>query len=300
MKPTNYEKVTKDIIADLQNGTLTWRKPWSASNTKGRITPPLRHTGEPYTGVNVLLLWDAAVQNGYASHYWMTFNQAEEYGAKVRKAERGTKVCFAMPSTKTEEEENARKRKCKKGFIKFYTVFNADQIEGLPTRYAADPKPALIGVQRIERAEAFFAATGADIRHGGSTACYNRTTDHVKMPPIEAFNSPEDYYATLAHELTHWTRHSTRLNREYGGKRFGDKGYAREELVAELGAAFLCAELDLTPQTCKGHASYIKGWLQVLNGDSRAIFDAAADAQRAVDFLRDKSCPTQKLEPIAA
>ena len=140
-------------------------------------------------------------------------------------------------------------------------------------------------MQRIERADAFFAATRADIKHGGNRAYYNIGSDFVQMPPFEAFRDAESYYAILAHECTHWTRHDSRLAREFGRKRWGDAGYAMEELVAELGSAFLCADLDLTPEIREDHAAYIASWLEVLKNDKRAIFSAAAHAQRAADFL---------------
>jgi antirestriction protein ArdC len=136
-----------------------------------------------------------------------------------------------------------------------------------------------------ERADRFFAATNADIRHGGDRAYYAAGSDHVQMPPFECFRDSESYAATLAHELTHWTKHKTRLDREFGRKRWGDEGYAMEELVAELGAAFLCADLDLTLDVRDDHAAYLANWLTVLKRDNRAIFSAAAHAQRAADFL---------------
>jgi antirestriction protein ArdC len=140
-------------------------------------------------------------------------------------------------------------------------------------------------LQRIDHAERFFRQTGADIRHGGNQASYSVTGDVVRMPPLECFRDSESYYATLLHELTHWTRHGSRLNREFGRKRWGDAGYATEELVAELGSAFLCADLSLTPEVREDHAAYIATWLDVLKHDNRAILTASAHAQRAVDFL---------------
>jgi len=140
-------------------------------------------------------------------------------------------------------------------------------------------------VQRIERAESFFAATHADIRHGGNMAYYNIGSDFVQMPPFESFRDAENYYAILAHECTHWTRHKSRLDRDLGRKRWGDAGCAMEELVAELGSAFLCADLDLTPEIREDHAAYIANWLEVLKNDKRAIFSAAAHAQKAADYL---------------
>jgi antirestriction protein ArdC len=146
-------------------------------------------------------------------------------------------------------------------------------------------------VQRIERVESFFAATGAVVRHGGNRAYYSISTDHVQMPPIEAFRDAESYYATRAHETTHWTRHKSRLDRDFGRKRFGDEGYAIEELVAELGSAFLSADLDLTPEVRDDHAAYIASWIKVLKDDKRAIFSAASHAQRAADFLHGLQQP---------
>ena len=164
------------------------------------------------------------------------------------------------------------------------------------------PVQVINSAERNARAEAFFNATRADIRHGGNSAHYSGGSDQVQMPPFETFRSPEAYYATLAHELTHWTKHPKRLDRDFGRKRWGDEGYAREELVAELGAAFLCADLALTPEAGTDHAAYIQSWLKVLRNDKRAIFSAAADAQRATEFLHAFQQPTiaKELEGCAA
>lgn len=285
MKQDIYKQVTDKIIVDLEQGELTWLKPWSAANTEGRIIRPLRHNGIAYRGINVLMLWGAALEAGYNSPYWMTFKQAQELGAHVRKGERGNPVVYANTITKTEEGADGSEEERTIPFMKAYSVFNVEQIDGLPDHYHAKVEPVIDSAQRIEHADAFFAATGADIRHGGNRAYYNGDSDHVQMPVFECFRSPESYYATLAHELTHWTKHKTRLDREFGRKRWGDEGYAREELVAELGAAFLCADLGLTPEAGTDHAAYIQGWLKLLTDDKRAIFAAAAHAQRAADFL---------------
>jgi antirestriction protein ArdC len=169
--------------------------------------------------------------------------------------------------------------------MKGYTVFNVEQIDGLPEHFYAKPEPKGETVQRIESAESFFAATCASVVHGGSRACYVPRTDNIHMPCIDCFRDAESYYATLAHEATHWTAHPSRLAREFGRKRWGDEGYAMEELVAELGSAFLSADLDLTPKTREDHAAYIASWIKALKNDKRAIFTAASYAQRAVDFL---------------
>lgn len=286
MKEDVYQKVTNKIIADLEKGELSWLKPWSSGNMDGQIVKPLRHNGQPYNGINVLMLWGAAVEHSYQSPTWMTFKQAKELGAHVKKGERGNLVVYANTITKTEEQDDGSEEERTIPFMKGYTVFNVDQIKGLPEQYYTKPEPIIDGAERIDHAEAFFSASGADIRHGGNRAFYcGGGSDHVQMPHFEAFRSPEAYYATLAHELTHWTKHPNRLDREFGRKKWGDEGYAREELVAELGAAFLCADLELTPEPGEDHAAYIQSWLKVLKNDKRAIFSAAAHAQRAADYL---------------
>lgn len=280
-----YTRVTNKIIADLEQGTRTWLKPWNASNTTDRITLPLRHNGVPYRGINVLLLWGEAMEKGYASARWMTFKQASELGANVRKGEHGSLVVYADKFTKTESGENGQEVEREIPFMKGYTVFNVEQIEGLPDSYQIKPKP--IGgekLQLIAQAEAFFAASGATFRHGGNRAYYAPALDLIQLPPPEAFRDAESYAATKAHELTHWTSHPSRLDRVLG-KRFGDEAYAAEELIAELGAAFLSVDLGITPEPREDHAAYLAHWLKVLKEDKKAIFTAAAHAQRAVDFL---------------
>ena len=169
--------------------------------------------------------------------------------------------------------------------MKGYTVFNVAQIEGLPDEYYGTAESRGEPMQLIAEAEKFFAATRAVVRHGGSKAYYAPGPDVIQLPEPESFRDAESYTATKAHELTHWTSHTTRLAREFGMKRFGDEAYAMEELVAELGAAFLCVSLGITPEARDDHAAYIGHWLRVLKNDKRAIFTAAAHAQRAVDYL---------------
>ena len=215
----------------------------------------------------------------------MTYRQAQQLGGQVRKGSRGETVVYADQLLRTETDDKGDEFEITIPYMKAYTVFNVDQIEGLPDHFYALKAPAGPGVERDAGAEAFFAATGASIRHGGNRAYYALEPDHVQMPPIEAFEDAGAYYATLAHELTHWTRHPNRLDRDFGRKRWGDQGYAQEELVAELGAAFLAADLELTPEIRSEHAAYIATWLQALRDDKRFIFSAAAHAQRAVDYL---------------
>ena len=297
---TIYQKVTDKIVADLEQGELTWLKPWSAGNMDGRVVKPLRHNGLAYSGINVLMLWGAAMEAGFLSPYWMTFKQASALGAHVRKGERGNPVVYANTITKTEEQDDGSETERTIPFMKAYTVFNVEQIDGLPEHFYVKPEPVIDPAERIEHAEHFLAASGADIRHGGNQAFYAGGSDHVQMPVFECFCSPEAYYATLAHELTHWTKHPTRLDRDLGRKKWGDEGYAREELVAELGAAFLCADLNLTPEAGADHAAYIQSWLKVLKEDKQAIFSAAAHAQRAADFLHGFQSEAQPKEGVAA
>jgi len=280
-----YSRVTNKIISDLEQGVRTWLKPWNVGHTEGRITRPLRGNGQPYQGINVLMLWNEAITKGFVCPIWMTYRQAAELGAHVRKGEHGSPVVYADKITRTETNDKGEEVANQIPFMKAYTVFNCEQIEGLPAHFYPAPLPALTALERIEAGEAFAARTHAVIRHGGNRAYYSASTDHVQLPPFETFRDSESYYATLLHELTHWTKHENRLNREFGRKRWGDEGYAAEELVAELGAAFLCADLGITPEPREDHAAYLASWLTVLKNDKRAIFTAAAYAQKAADFL---------------
>jgi antirestriction protein ArdC len=285
-RPDVYSRITDKIVADLEQGVRPWLKPWSADHAAGKITRPLRHNGIPYKGINVIMLWSAAVTKGYACPLWLTFKQALELGGNVRKGETGELVVYANSITKTETDAKGEEIEREIPFLKGYTVFNAEQCEGLPAHYTtkAEP-PALILIQRVEAADRFFAATGADIRQGGTRAFYAQGPDYVQMPPFETFRDAESHAATLAHELTHWTKHDKRLARDMGRVKWGDEGYAREELVAELGSAFLCADLGITPEVRADHAAYIASWLEALKGDKRFIFSAASHAQRAADYL---------------
>lgn len=278
-----YARVTDAIVTELKAGVRPWTKPWSGGS--GAISRPLRATGQPYSGINVLLLWAEAAARGFSAPVWITFRQALALGGHVRRGEHGATVVYANRIVRTEAGDDGQDVERAIPFLKAYTVFNVDQVDGLPGQFYGPPAARLDPSQRIAHAEAFFAATCAEIRHGGDSAYYALGSDHVQMPPFEAFEDPEAYYATLAHECVHWTRHASRLGRDFGRRRWGDEGYAREELVAELGAAFLCADLGLALTPRPDHASYIASWLEVLSGDRRFIFTAAAHAQRACDHL---------------
>lgn len=281
-----YTRVTNCIVEQLERGVRPWFKPWNAENAAGRITRPLRFNGEAYKGINILMLWASAEEQGFSCPFWLTFKQAQELGGNVKKGERGSPVVYASTFNKTETQDDGEETEEKIPFLKEYTVFNASQCDGLPDRFfqlsqAIKTSPPA----RIEQAETFFANTKADIRSGGNRAYYAGDSDYIRMPPFETFRDAESHAATLAHELTHWTKHASRLNREFGRKRWGDEGYAIEELVAELGSAFLCADLSITPAVRDDHAEYIGHWIKVLKDDKRAIFSAASHASKAAEFL---------------
>lgn len=291
--PTNdlYARITSKIISDLEQGQLAWRKPWNAEHLSDQIMRPLRWNQQPYTGINTLLLWSTAAEKGYLSPYWMTFKQASELKARVRKGEKGSLVVYANTITREEEDSLGEINTRSIPFLKSYTVFNAQQIEGLDEHFYRSPESkGSSSIARNETLDRFFAETKADI-YTGTKASYSITTDRLQMPPIESFESTGSYYAVLAHEITHWTRHPSRLNRDLGRKSFGDAGYAKEELVAELGACFLAADLGFEPIPESHHAAYIQSWLDVLKQDKRFIVQAASYAQKAVEFIHILQCP---------
>jgi antirestriction protein ArdC len=280
-----YERVTHRIVEELERGVRPWLQPWNAANAAGRISRPLRHNGQPYQGINVLMLWASAEMASYACPFWLTFQQCKELGEFVKKGEHGSPVVYASTYKKKDTDDNGDQSEQEIPFLKEYTVFNAEQCEELPAHYYQLAEPPKETIERIAQADAFFAATHADIRTGGNRAYYAIGPNYVQMPPIECFRDAESHAATLAHELTHWTRHPSRLDRDLGRKRWGDAGYAMEELVAELGSAFLCADLRITPEVREDHACYVHEWLKVLKDDKRAIFSAASHAGKAVDYL---------------
>ena len=198
-----YTRITDRIVEDLEQGVRPWMKPWSAANTSGRIARPVRHNGLPYSGMNVLLLWSEQVSRGYTSSMWMTFKQALELGGVVRKGETGSTVVFASRFTKSVADENGDDVDREIPFLKAYSVFNIEQIDGLPDTYYAPPAKVRDPVERIKSAECFFKATGAVIRHGGNQAYYSPVMDYIQMPPFEAFRDAAGYAAVLSHEATH-------------------------------------------------------------------------------------------------
>ena len=288
MKADLYDRVTNQIVASLEKGVRPWMKPWNAAQPSSQVARPLRANGIPYRGINILMLWGAATDNGFTAPNWLTFKQALELGGHVRKGEKGALVVYAASFSRSETDEATGEESERSiPFLRGYTVFNADQVDGLPDSFKATAPAMPAGSERVGRADAFAAATGAVVRHGGNRAFYSPGVDIVQMPPMQAFRDAESYYGTLIHELTHWTGHDKRLARSFG-KRFGDRAYAVEELVAELGSAFLSAELGLTPEPRTDHADYLGHWLGVLKADKRAIFTAASHAQRAAEYLGEQ------------
>ena len=282
-----YEEVTARVIADLERGTVPWVQPWrgGAGGEGAAVTLPRNaRTGRAYSGINVLILWGAVIARGWPSQSWMTFRQALDVGGAVRKGEHGTTVVYADRFTPDAEKERAAQDGDDARvvpFLKRFTVFNVAQIDGLPEGFAPDPTP-LPEREIVPVAESVIAASGVDFRVGGDRAFYVPSLDFVQVPPQPVFFQQIDYYRTCLHELTHSTGHSSRLGRDLSNG-FGSKGYAFEELIAEMGSAFLCAALGIVPTV--RHADYIANWLAVLREDNRAIVRAASQASKAADWL---------------
>jgi antirestriction protein ArdC len=265
-----YQEITDKIVAALETGVAPWVKPWASCGA-----PRNAVTSREYSGINLVLLAMAP----YASPLWLTYNQAQAAGGQVRKGEHGTQVVLFKPFT-VKDKNNEESKEKTIPLLRTFTVFNVQQIDGLPEKYTQAQRARLDGFADNEEAEALLAQ--ARIEHGKSKACFIPSADVIYMPNKTDFRSVPDYYATGLHELTHWTGHKSRLARDFSG-RFGDAAYAFEELIAELGAAFLCAHSSIDGQL--QHESYIGNWLKVLKNDKRAIFAASAAARRASEFL---------------
>lgn len=276
-----YQQVTDRIIAELERGAAPWIKPWKAgSNEDQNII-----TKKSYNGINRLILG----MSGYAAPYWGSFKQWQAMGANVKQGEKGTQIVFYSPIVKdavnpaTGDSEQSIYH-C----LKAYYVFNAEQVEGIeivkpeiPSR-AYNPQPALD--DRIIK-------TGAQISHGGSSAFYRPSTDSITIPVRDSFKDDSNYYATVLHELVHWSGAKHRLDRTKG-KRFADTAYAFEELVAEMGAAFLCQDYQISGEL--QHANYIASWLKCLKDDNKAIFNASALAQKAANYINELDALTNQ------
>jgi antirestriction protein ArdC len=279
-----YDEVTQRIVGELEAGRVPWVQPWGRTGGAGPGLPRNALTARPYSGVNVLILWGAVIEQGYPSQSWLTFRQAREAGGCVAKGEHGVTVVYADRFTPEGEKQRAEREGGEAKavpFLKRFTVFNVAQCEGLRERLASDPAP-LPEREIVPVAEDVIAASGIDFRIGGDRAFYVPALDFVQVPPQPAFFEQVNYYRTCLHELTHATGHAKRLGRNLTNS-FGSKDYAREELIAEMGSAFLCASLSIEPTV--RHADYIGAWLDVLREDNRAIFRAASAANKAAEWL---------------
>jgi antirestriction protein ArdC len=280
-----HQHLTDRIVSAIEAGAGEWQMPWHRGS--GGRHPVNIASGNKYRGVNVLGLWVDAQVNGYGSHLWGTYRQWAERGATVRKGQKASYVVFykEIEVDTAEGEENDSNRRL---IARATPVFNADQVDGFQDVVAVSP------VEEVQGVDAFIAATGAVIVHGGNRACFVPKLDEIHMPERASFtgsntsNATEAYYSTVLHELTHWTAPAHRCDRDLSG-RFGSEAYAMEELVAELGAAFLCAELGITVEPRADHAQYLAHWLKVLKADKRAVFTAASNAAEAVSFLRARA-----------
>jgi antirestriction protein ArdC len=280
MKRDLYGEVSARIVAELEAGAAPWVKPWST--TPGANTPCNAVTNRPYSGCNVVLLWIAQAA-GYRVPRYLTFKQALELGGHVRRGEHGTKIHFVKQlEIHGDLEGEAATRLVP--IMREYTVFNVDQCDGLPDSVATGrPMRVRNPDTRDELADEFLRSTGADIREGHGEALFLPSRDFISMPAFGAFTGADHFYGTMFHELTHWTGHKSRLDRDLKN-RFGSRNYAGEELVAELGAAFLCAEFGFNGDL--RHAGYIAHWIELLRADKRAFFTACSQASKAADFLR--------------
>ena len=279
-KADAYEIVTAKIIESLESGTVPWHKPWK--NAAG-VGPTSLASKKSYRGINVWILAVEQMLNGYSTPYWLTFKQAKERGGSVRKGEKGTQIVLWKPFKKTVEEDGVEKQKSFL-MLRHFTVFNVDQCDGIEapvTEVIEDHDP-------IESAEAIVSGWSGrpEIKHGGNSAYYSPALDYVQMPKSGQFSEGAAYYATLFHELAHSTGHESRLARKSLIKPtpFGTEDYSREELVAELAAAFLCGEAQI-PVNVEQSAAYIANWLKVLKDDRKMLVQAAAQAQKASDLV---------------
>lgn len=274
-----YKETTNRIIRELEEGTPPWVKPWKHSHVRGiGMLPSNLVTGRLYSGSNILLLWMTASLRGYSSLQFCTYKQANDMGARVRKGEKSCNVLFTKRTTKEDEETGDQKATT---IVKVYSVFHVSQLDEVPDRYLHEQAPLDLE-PTPQKFRDFISSSGMDVRFGFNEACYIPSQDFIKMPAFGVFDSEEAFASTLLHESCHWAGHESRLNRKLSTK-FASKEYSFEELIAELGSAFLCARLGYQPQTQT--ASYLQSWLKVLKEDSRAIFTAASYAGQAADWI---------------
>jgi antirestriction protein ArdC/predicted nucleotidyltransferase component of viral defense system len=280
LKRDIYQEITDELVSMLERGVKPWRAPWDAKAAKfDSSVLPVRENGELYKGINILILWAAALKRGYEQHVWMTYKQAEALGGQVRRGEKGTSVVYYGQAEKKEKDIDGKVKDIKFSFLKSYTVFNVAQIEGLDLSKFVKGPP-----QNIQSVE-YFGDAGAKIYQQGSQAFYTNSRDTVTMPDASFFKSQDHFTAVLSHEMIHWTGAELRLGRDLSGE-YGSEAYAREELVAEIGASFLCAHLGVNPDLREQNASYIDRWLKVLKEDKRAIFQASSAAAKGAEYIK--------------
>lgn len=283
---STYETVTARIVEELEKGAAPWIKPWRTDMTADRNVV----SKKAYRGINRLLLGMSSMAQGYDSPEWATFQQWKEKGGSVRKGEKATHIVFFKPMKGTKENEEGELEESSYCVIRGYCVFNACQVDGVEI---ARPVVTASEFERHERAENTLVNSGAVIRHGGDAAFYAPGRDMIQLPHKATFHGPENYYATALHELTHWTGAKHRLDRDLDKGRFGNPAYAFEELVAEMGAAFLCADHGIAGEL--RHAGYIGHWLKACRENDRAIFKAAALAQKAADYILGLKANEEKI-----
>ena len=290
--PRDYRaEVTADIIKMLEEGSAPWQRPWK-SGEAGRM-PWNPTTGKPYRGGNVLALAIAGMRKGYDDSRWMTYRQAAEKGWQVRKGEKATAIEFwEVGRGKDDDGESDADKPRSRMIHRVYSVFNAQQIDGIPAMKVEPRKPFEV----IEAGEKILADSGAEIRHGGDRAFYTRSGDYIQLPNKEQFHDAPAYYATGCHELIHWTGSEKRLNRETLTKSRGisaaDEHYSREELVAEIGSWLLALETGI-PHDPSQHTAYIASWLEALKKDKNEIFRAASAAAKATDYVLHRERETE-------
>lgn len=278
------EDITTRIVEALEKGAAPWRCPMD--QTGSVLLPENASTGKPYQGINILNLWVTAQIDGFSSHRWMTFKQAKDAGGCVRKGSKGTTAVFYKTLEKDSDRVDDATGEPLKDYIpmlRSFTLFNLDQIDGLE-HLREDAERAPCAFTPIEVGERLMNACGVPVREVGTQAFYRPSTDEITMPARDRFACSQEFYATFAHELTHATGHAKRCDRKPYETKITRGGYAFEELVAELGSLFATAHIGL-PQPITNHDSYIASWLAVLKNDKRCIFKAAAQAQRACDWI---------------
>lgn len=281
-----YQTITDQLIEALEAGVKPWVNSWKGSPAGGL---PLRHNGEPYQGINVLVLWCAALSKGYASPNWMTFRQAKELGGAVRKGEKSTTVMYYGSATKDDADTGEEKRF---SFAKSYRVFNAEQIDGLADHYTT-PHPTIdTGARPVDEWASYFERVGANVQTRQGTPCYVPATDIIYMPPICEFESAEAFFSVLAHEHAHWTGRVSRCDRPLEQER---QKYSYEEIIAEIGAAMVAANVGFVPDI-ENSAAYLASWLAALKNDKRFIISAASKAQAAANYIHQRAQVTPQEE----